>query len=45
MPMTANTMSAMIIAGLNISDKRLLEIKWLMGFLPVHQFIYIVAVV
>jgi hypothetical protein len=27
MPMTVNTMIAMVIAGLNISNKRLLEIK------------------
>jgi hypothetical protein len=31
MPMNVNTMIAMVIAGLNISNKRLLEIKIVAG--------------
>jgi hypothetical protein len=38
--MTVNTMSAMVIAGLNISNKRLLEIKMVVG-IPSYSSIYI----
>jgi len=31
MPMTVNTIVAMVTAGLNISNKRLLEIKMVVG--------------
>jgi hypothetical protein len=42
--MTVNTMIAMVTAGLNISNKRLLEIKMVVGIPAIHQFIYIVSV-
>ena len=38
--MTVNTMSAMVIAGLNISNKRLLEIK-MVDRIPSYSSIYI----
>jgi hypothetical protein len=40
MPITVNTMSAIVIAGLNISNKRLLEIKMVVG-IPSYSSIYI----
>jgi hypothetical protein len=40
MPMTANTMSAMVMAGLNNSNKRLLEVK-MVNKIPCYSTIYI----
>jgi hypothetical protein len=40
MPMTVNTMSAMVTAGLNNSNKRLLEVK-MVDEIPYYSTIYI----
>jgi hypothetical protein len=41
MPMTVNTMSAMVIAGLNSSNKRFLEIKMVDGISYIFIKLYI----